>query len=851
MNQVRKAPLWPSLCGILLLALGGVALATWWQRFRDPPWIQQARQLWEADRVAEAQRLLDEHQDASGEAAAHRLYLLGAFAEERAENEGALRLLGDAAQAAHGARLFSIEINAALRLALIHLRLGRPDQAEGWMRRIEPVLPHAPALRCLWLYQRALIQQARGDLRGAQVLLEEGIAEATRFKDVKSLAEMQMARAALLRDLGRTADADRASEQATRIQGLPACRRGILLSNHGWDRVVARQALSPQDRLWGALDPAPALTEAVAIFRQECKQATRLANALTNLAHAAVVARRAAPDASMDQAAAPLRAARQALAGAQADPQMEMEWTELEGEIALGKGEMGAARAAFTRLLRMAPAQSTYEATWRALIGLARAAATEEEALSFYQQAEAHLDRRALELPLGTGRVSFLGRFERGTTLYVELLAERDAARAMEVARRARVRGLLALAQAARLDALSQEERARWEGALARYRGLHEELDRLFAQNATAAASELVPDAEMERRRERLGRELSDLIDEELRALGALVAPRQDAFRAPAPGEVLLLCFPRPGPRPRPGPGSETGARCFARDTAGVQQVALREVTPEALSGVLLPEILKKGRLKSAGRLTVLAYGAARKIAFHLLTDPLTKAPLWERLEVVYGLDLPAAAARQTERAALLLCDTAADASGACAATGQADEALKGAGWRTRLQMPKVILGGAQATPPRLNRDALLRELAQVRLFHYIGHMKAMGLRGALPLEDEAGLLTADVLTLARAPERVLLFACNSGHDGEETGGLEGLGLAQAFLLRGAAWAIAPVQEVDVALSDRLVRVLYQQGELGGDAAAPVKLLREARRAALAQGGGPAADLDAFRVFVP
>lgn len=809
-------------------------------RFQDQPWVYQARRLWESNHPDEAMEALKGHDDATGEAGVHRRYLLAVIESERPDSAQAGRMLATVADEARRMGLWSLEADVALRLSMLHLKRDhRPQDAERWLDRVAGLLDRVPDMSCWWRYQQAKVRQARGDLHGALSFLVQGERDAARFGDSVAQADLYMAQAGILQELGRTQEADEAFDKAASDEKLDPCRRGSILSSQGWHRILARQTMRLEDPPWKRLAPAPPLKKALLLFSQRCQDMIwARANALTNLAHAAVVEAQTAVDplTAYAEADSHLQQARQVLPTKNRQERIHMEWAELEGEIALGKGSKQPAHAAFSEMLQMASRNNTYEATWKALLGLARAAATEEEALAFYRQAEAYLDHRALDLPLGTGRVSFLGRFERGTALYLDLLAERDPARAMEVARHARVRGLLALAQASRLDALTMEKRAQFEKSMARYRGLHQEMDRLFADNATAPESERVQD--LEQRRERLGRELSDVIDEKLRELGALGEPRQGAFRAPAPGEVLLLCFPRP----------RGGARCFARDEAGVQHVALPELTREALAGALLPAL--RDRLRAATRLTVLAYGATRRVPFHLLPDPLTKAPLWERLDVVYGLDLPAAAAPRTERAALLLCDTSADAPGACAATEQADGALKGAGWRTRLQLPKVILGGAQAAP-RLGREALLRELAQVRLFHYIGHMKGMGLRSALPLEDEAGLLTADILTLPRAPERVLLFACNSGQDGEETGGLEGLGLAQAFLLRGAAWAVAPVQDVDVALSDRLVRAMYQQGDLTGDAPAPVKLLREARRAVLAQGADPAANLDAFRVFVP
>src|SRR5205807_1591912 len=66
----------------------------------------------------------------------------------------------------------------------------------------------------------------------------------------------------------------------------------------------------------------------------------------------------------------------------------------------------------------------------------------------------------------------------------------------------------------------------------------------------------------------------------------------------------------------------------------------------------------------------------------------------------------------------------------------------------------------------------------------------------------------SDVLLMEKAPLWVVLIGCTTGLSSEETGDVEGMGMAQAFLARGSRWAVASVREVQpnnaVELTERL-----------------------------------------------
>jgi hypothetical protein len=125
-------------------------------------------------------------------------------------------------------------------------------------------------------------------------------------------------------------------------------------------------------------------------------------------------------------------------------------------------------------------------------------------------------------------------------------------------------------------------------------------------------------------------------------------------------------------------------------------------------------------------------------------------------------------------------------------------------------------LEGAAST-----RAAIEARLADpcTALFQYDGHGIAAaqrttsgGLAGGLPRDrtDDALVLAggdtltaADVLKLPRVPERVVLNGCT-------TAAPEGLGLAQAFLLAGAAQVVASLDEIPADAAARFTTKLFE-----------------------------------------
>jgi cellulose synthase operon protein C len=114
-----------------------------------------------------------------------------------------------------------------------------------------------------------------------------------------------------------------------------------------------------------------------------------------------------------------------------------------------------------------------------------------------------------------------------------------------------------------------------------------------------------------------------------------------------------------------------------------------------------------------------------------------------------------------------------------------------------------------------------------------------------LRLAGGARLSVGDLLALPRAPRRVVLSACEGGR-AEPGAALEGLGLAQAFVVAGAGEVIAANRPIGDAATEAFMADLYRQLAAGTE---PAAALREAQLAWHQR--APAADWASFRLFLP
>lgn len=795
-------------------------------------WLQQVRQLWESDKVADAEAQLQKKlaTPLAARARAEALGILGRIRSEQHKIAESKQLIDQALRADEEAGLLSNQGKDTLKFAAI---LGQDehcvDAAEALLTSKEALFQQTPDLQPWFYLQLATYRKSRGDLQNALTAIEEGRRLAERLGEEGALGALRQSAATILHALGRWQEA-RAElvGLSDELSGKP-CLQANALEMQGWLELTARETRQP-----GAdtRDPLVPLREALRLRRQQCNQLKPIASSLTALARAAILM------GQLEDAESFLQQARTTLPAA--DLGLGQEWSGSLGLIALKRHDSRAAEGHFRELLRLGQinpdkpgvgAASVYDLNdtiWRAHIGLAfalRQARRLAEAEQQFLYAEAYLDRRSVELSLAEGRVSYLGKHEQGTAAYLELLV--DAGRfadALKLMRRARARGLRSLLRLTNLARLDDARRQRWDAALDNYRTLRRKLDvNALHLDGPAVSEEKIFIAE----RRRLELELAAALDT---ALAVLSEPHEQPPRTPAADEALLACHPLP-----------QGWLCLLVHGAGpVQAIRLPQGIANAFATLFATA---DDTLRGATRLTVLSYGTEME-QLDFARAPLHGRPLEQTLPVVYGLDLdPAAAPSAGRKKVLLGIDPASDFSDARRPVLTA--ALRNAAdW----QVTDLADEHGVAT------ERLLGLLSESELFIYFGHAQAEAQLSRRFLKTAAfgGLQAADVLTLQSVPRQVLLIACESGVAKEGSGGVAGLGLAQAFLLRGSQAVIATTRKVPPQLGKAMAEELTREGltELVNN---PWGRLRAAREAVEAAGPNQPAVLDtsAFRVFVP
>ncbi|AUX45864.1 hypothetical protein SOCE26_073600 [Sorangium cellulosum] len=684
------------------------------------------------------------------------------------------------------------------RFTLVYIRVQVEHRLEDARRELDALLPLAPAYpegRAISLYFRGLAAAEAADLRATLRLFREAAEHTARLGIDHYRRDVVERVAQTLGALGRSGEAvalfrDLAAE-------LPAdtapCRRAILLNNAGWFALRAAStdagggAVPDQAPPFAVPDPVPLFEEALALSQRPCVEPLDRAHVLINLALALV--ERGRPQ----EAARHLAEARRA--PAPPSPRVEAWRLLLEGRIALADGRAAAALPWFDRLSRLARDAAFPEAQFEGALGRAEA----EDALgraaaagASYTRAEELLAAWSRSVPLGEGRDTFLGQYERCARLHVGFLLRRArlapgaAARAAQVARRSRARLLSSLDWADRIGALAPDARARWEAAIAAYRAARAALDGRTAadwglakhRHAAAAAARA---AEHARLRSALDDALAGL------ELGSSAEPPP-----PDDGELVLVYHP-----------VRDGWAAFAVTGAGARAVALGPVDPRAAPERLGAQLLGPfdEEIARARRLRFAAYGPLDRLDLHAL--PHAGQPLLARVPVAYGLDLPPRPpAPSSPRSAVVVGDPRGDLPAARAEAAARAADLLRRGWSV------VHLAGEAATHDAV-RAAV--ERSGVSLLHYAGHglfEGRDGWRSGLPLAGGGWLTVGDILALARVPQVVVLSGCDTARTAD-LARAEGLGLAQAFAAAGASVVVAAARPVRDALAAELMTALY------------------------------------------
>jgi tetratricopeptide (TPR) repeat protein len=840
---------------------------------QEADWLHQARLAWKDNAIASAEaylrEALDTGQPRQEEELAIAHGILGRIERERGHRERAQELLEKALAEDIRAGLVFHQINDTLALSYMAIQQHRVHEAQERLESLAPALDRMPDMKGFVWLQRALLARVRGDVKLMLRAIDEGIDWASRYQDREALSECLALAADVSSWLGQY---DEATDYLHRswsvlevasVEEPEPCRRADRLIREGRWRMDALRLIEghPEEirfRKWPRRDPRSPLREALDLIENKCTQEKLLAEGLTELTRA-------------DLLAQDWTEAERSLAKAERSPSLrEAERAELRGQLALGRGEPARALAEFQKLLRLA-AQETepdrrFDERWRAWVGIGQSQETTDPAAAIkaYEEAERILDAWVLYLPLTGMRMNFLGKHSQPLGRHLQLLVQQGRAdEALRVSRRAGLRLYREYHQANRLSDLPPTQRLAWGQAL----GAYEDLNRQWSAVVARLSEKSVPaeeGAKLAGQRTQLEKALLRLTEEALSRLGGA---KEGPLPEPNAGDVLLTCQTVP-----------SELLCLAADPDGVQAVPIArpdwERIAQTLGTRLLPPLADK--LRKAHRLRILARGALQQIDFHRLPWPgPERGTLEEHLDVAYSLDLPppaggapTPAAQRLEQALLLIHPQGI--RGFSRVAHEVETRLV-ASLQPRYQVKVAPEGQEDATGgwpwskpvrpvPAMNlHDAL----SQSDLFVYLGHVPLVSDEGLQPrlLTASGGFKVSDILVLDRVPRGVLLAGCETGRLDDAAFSSSGgeIRLPQAFLLRGGEWVIGTVRPVSAGIAADVVEALMVREGLGAPGMNPASALRQTRqwvRRHLAPSKSLSVEdqeshLDAFRVLVP
>ncbi len=779
------------------LALGVLRLAP----ARTAPWLDEAKRLrgkGELDKAAEIASAHVNDRDPIDRGLAKGLLARITLARGRADEAFPLFREAIAIHREHGRISDAVDDSFALAFAL-HQRSQRYGEARAALDAIRDLLPSYPEGNAREPYYRGIVAAETGDRRNALALLREAERRARELRMTRLERNARSVLALEMQELGRARASLvilRALEKEADNTTTP-CERVETANNIGWGALLANEAAGAQVE-----DAREPLLRAIAV--EGCSDAYVRSSALSNLARLAVDER------DLDTAQKRLAEAK---AGVKEPRGIErIGWIDLEARMLLLRGKANEALKRFDDARALARAAVLALPEWSALVGRADALVAlgrDADAIAALRDAEDVLDAAALLVPLGEGRAAFVADRSRSAIALVDLLTKKKLLpEAIAAARRSRTRVLAGASRALRIERLGAEDRARWDEAVRAYRTARAALDAEAANDWSLPADQLAKVTAARKERERSIRTALES------AIALVRAPSVADETKPPSGVVDIDVHP-----------TKSGPTAFVSDHEGTITFALPPA--DAAAATIASALFGRARSKlaSAKLVRVRAYGAWRGVDVHALH--FDDAPLLTKVRVEYPLGLGAPKPAPERTSALVVGDPTGDLPGALAEANSVSEKL-----------------GARA----LSRDAatskaVTEALVKVDHFHYAGHGVFGGAEGwesALPLASGGRLGVGDVIALAPAPRTVVLAGCEAARS---DGDAEGLGLAQAFVIAGAAKVLAPVRPVPDGLSTKLATHLYATPGDFGDAAhrAIVALAEEDK----------AADWPAFRVLTP
>lgn len=678
-------------------------------------------------------------------------------------------------------------------------------------------------------YYRALLADKIGDFRTTLTQLDLAIELAERGKLARFGESARQKRALVLANLGRSREAtEEFARLAKTYKFSSLCEEGQFLSNWAWALLLAHEVAGPD----AAEKPERLLEPAIEKIRSDparCDSKSVL-NARLNLVLAHLQSGR--PELAHQE----LVSARRARAKSSLFLQL---WElDLEARIELAYDRPIPALAIYRRLDRIAQSVGSPDGRLRAALGLARTSdrlGDRDGALAILAGAEKLLDGQSLKVPLYEGRQTFVSQREGVASLEVELLLAADRVEeALASARRGRSRVLRQHDLNERLAGLAPADKVRWSEEISKFTRARAEIDQAVHSEWGLSPTEMATDRAA---REKKSRDTAETLERAI--TGILKEPPALPLAAVPSGELLLAFHPLPR-RPR-SPGADWVA--FAADGRGKPSVnrfalaAALESEAALAKETLLPF---RQQILAAERIRILPYGPLRDVDFQAL--PFGDDVLLTAKPVIYGLDIaPNGTARPEgrERRALLVANPSGNLPFSVAEATAVEKGIRR--WHSRWRIERLVEAAADAERVRSG-------LESADLFHFSGHGKFSGVGGtdsSLLLAADRRLTVGEVLVLPRVPRWVLLSGCETARTAPEAR-VEGLGLANAFVLAGSSAVVASVRSVDDWSAESLFADLYRRWDGGTD------LPRALQEALLAwRKRYPDSDWRSFRLIEP
>ncbi len=791
-----------------------------------PSWYNAVATLFRAGDFAAAQQLAKEQAERS---APWENYFAARIAHQRDERPEAARLASRNADLWLAADLPGQAINdlvfAAQMLAVDADFIASRQRLVKARETLEALSPgQSLPLRPHFLLglQEATLAFMTADFRGALTALEQldafrrhGLLAADECSDLDQL------RATVLGELGRF---EEAAELLAELEPLAAeltpARRADLAMNRGWIALLGGEAGKPLG------DAKPFFEEAWRFFSEYGNDDVKL-NCKLNLMAAEMLAGRYPAARKYLEEAAPFRA--------KADADRRGALAELEARLLLREGKVKASLERYEELDRNS-GNETPALHWQVLVGKAQAESAlgrSQQALESFERAELLEDRELLAIPIDQGRETFLARRQNATRSHLGiLLAQGQSGLAQDLVRHKRAQALRLLQRDEIVASLDPTRRERWDQAAREYQRRARDLD-----HAEPVPGSQRPEPQRQEPQSRRlsspsaerSTELAALLDQTLADLGLPNEPPSPS--PPRPGELDLTFF-----------SLEDSWLLFADDGDGKPRIEKVETAPGTDIAAIAPELLRRVReqIHRSERVKIYAWG---DLDYHALL--FEGRPLVEAKPIVYGVDAGHFAEDPVQekhpRRVLLV----GDPSGTLLSVENEIATAR----KTLSRRAGFALG-----PVLLQRDAeagkVKAALEQTDFFHFAGHSHfypAAGSQSRIALRG-GDLSAGDLLAGRKGPAQVVLSSCSAGQAARSSG-VEGLGLAQAFVLAGSRQVLAAIRDVNDQDAAALIAALYEyldktDGEIDLAAA-----LREAQMAT--SRAKPSSDWQAFRVFEP